>query len=70
MKLCGTLVCGYSAYAVYNDRGHTIGKVYANARLTQEGSLYFGPHVRLVQVSDKSAPAVLPADLSPSLEPE
>lgn len=70
MKLCGTLICGSYAYAVYNDRGHTIGKVYANARGTHEGNLYFGPHIRLVQVTDEPAPAVLPPDLSPSLEPE
>lgn len=68
MKLLCTTVIDGSAFAVYVASGIDRASVYAQVAMLMNGhNGVFGPGVRLVQVSDEPAPAMLPPDLSESL---
>lgn len=70
MKFIGTILWGSSAFAVYSAEKETLQAEWDGNILEVEGGLLIPKHLRLTLVSDEPAPAVLPPDLSPSLEDE
>jgi hypothetical protein len=69
MRLIGTVIADGTAYAVYcEDEGADLDALRDAVQPIAEGAaVVFGPNVRLVQVSDEPACAVLPTDISASV---
>lgn len=70
MKFIGTIIWGSSAFAVYSDEKEPLRTEWDNSILEIDGGLLIPKHLRLTLVDSNPAPAVLPRDLSPSLEDE
>lgn len=70
MKFIGTILWGSSAFAVYSAENVPLKEEWDTAVLEAGDGFLLPPHLRLTLVNDEPAPAVLPRDLSPSLEDE